>query len=578
MHAPRKRGEFAIVLVGLFGLMSACSNGTEPPKKLCDASNPLTLSVGEVQPAISGGCVYVSSNSSTAEYALVPYNGDLTFANLASVSITTSGVNTVTTQLQSRTPGALATLNLLANQSSASLQPSTAFETGLRQSERRVLTRLIPAAHAWQRSHLTANGRLQPSFSIATSPPAVGDTIMLNTNSGDLAAACTTAVFRPGRIAAISNTAIVVDDVNNPAGGYTDAEYQQIATQFDTVFTMDTTAFGAPTDIDGNGHVILFFTRAVNELTPTGSPGGIVGGFFYARDLFPKQDVSGIEGCPSSNFAEMFYLLVPDPNGVVNGNDRTKFDVSHLTVVTTAHEFQHLINAARRLYVNTAATDFEETWLNEGLSHTAEELLFYKQSDHLAPRMDVDSLQFKTDTININAYNFDQAQNLGRFRLYLAKPSTNSPYATNDSLATRGATWSFLRYAADHRGASGDADTWKLLVNSTTTGLTNLQTVFGSGLPSIFRDWAIATVTDDIPGVATEWQQPSWNFRSMFNLLSTKKYPLSTVTVGDNAPLTVSLNGGGAAYVRFGVPSGQVGSLKWTTASTAVVMSLVRLK
>ena len=82
----------------------------------------------------------------------------------------------------------------------------------------------------------------------------------------------------------------------------------------------------------------LFFTRAVNELTPTGSQ-SVVGGFFYGRDLFPKQDSPQLgsgSGCPSSNVAEMFYLLVPDPNGVVNGNVRTKNFVSHLTVSTTA--------------------------------------------------------------------------------------------------------------------------------------------------------------------------------------------------------------------------------------------------
>jgi hypothetical protein len=50
------------------------------------------------------------------------------------------------------------------------------------------------------------------------------------------------------------------------------------------------------------------------------------------------------------------------------------------------------------------------------------------------------------------------------------------------------------------------------------------------------------------------------------------------VTVGDNAPLNVTLNGGSAAYVRFTIPSGQVGSVKWSTQSTGIAMSLVRLK
>src|SRR5205814_2024452 len=100
---------------------------------------------------------------------------------------------------------------------------------------------------------------------------------------------------------------------------------------------------------------------------------------------------------------------------LVNGNTSfTKNFVSHLTVSTTAHEFQHLINASRRLYVNTTATDFEEVWLNEGLSHVAEELLFYNQSAGLAPRMDIDTLKLRLSQKNIDAYNFDQFSNFGR--------------------------------------------------------------------------------------------------------------------------------------------------------------------
>jgi hypothetical protein len=417
---------------------------------------------------------------------------------------------------------------------------------------------------------------------VSASPPVVGDTIQLNTNTGNsLAAACTTAVIRRGRVVAITNTSIVVDDINNPTGGYTDAEYLTIGQQFDDVFVMDTTAFGAPSDIDNNGKIIMFFTRAVNELTPTGSQ-SVVGGFFYGRDLFPTANTIDIQGCPSSNFAEMFYLLVPDPNGVVNGNTRTKLFVQHLTNSTTAHEFQHLINASRRLYINTAAQEFEVTWLNEGLSHVAEELLFYRQSAGLAPRMDIDSTKFKGNQTNVDAYNFNQANNFGRFRLYLLKPATNAPYAPNDSLETRGATWSFLRYAADHRGTS-DGDTWKKLVNSTQTSIANLQSVFGSGLTDMFRDWAVANIADDVQGSnSAEWQDPSWNFRAMFDYLTRANpvpaYPLSTVTVGDGAPLSVTLNGGGAAYVRFTVAPNQVGNVKWTTAQSTVAVSIVRLK
>lgn len=581
MPACRLRGAFGPIAVGFLAAIAACSNGTEPKQNnVCSSSNPLTLAVGQVQAGLAGTCVYLSSGG---EYALVPFNGSTVYSTGATVNFTGSGVSTTTAQLKSLVPATspmMATVpSLTTFGTSAALLPG--FELQLRESEHRVLTPLIPAARTWFASHSSGTGiGFRPSFSTVAAQWALGDTVVLNTNTGNsLAEACSTSVNRAGRVVAISNHAIVVADTGNPAGGYTDTDYQTIALQFDSVFTMDSTAFGAATDIDANGHIVMFFTRAVNELTPHAST-SVVGGFFYARDLFPKQDSPQLgagSGCPSSNFSEMFYLLVPDPNGVVNGNVRTKTFVSHLTVSTTAHEFQHLINASRRLYVNTAATDFEVTWLNEGLSHIAEELLFYQQSDGLHPRMDIDSTRFVSDQKNIDAYNFDQQSNFGRFREYLLRPATTSPYAPDDSLQTRGATWSFLRYAADHRGSS-DGDTWQQLVNSTTTGLQNLQNVFGPSLPTMFRDWAIASISDDVPNVNAEWQHPSWNFRSIWDFIpSSRFYPLATVTVGDGSPLTVTLKGGSAAFVRFTVPNGQVGSVSWGTLPSAVSMSIVRL-
>ena len=118
--------------------------------------------------------------------------------------------------------------------------------------------------------------------------------------------------------------AIVVADDANPAGGFTNAEFASIATTFDTlVDPLDRNAFGDPTDIDGNGHVILFYTRTVNELTPAGSQ-GVVEGFFNPRDLFPTQSAATLQGCAGSNFSERFYLIVPDPAGTINNNVRTK--------------------------------------------------------------------------------------------------------------------------------------------------------------------------------------------------------------------------------------------------------------
>ncbi|HJU64244.1 MAG TPA: hypothetical protein VJ596_01145, partial [Gemmatimonadaceae bacterium] len=316
------------------------------------------------------------------------------------------------------------------------------------------------------------------------------------------------------------------------------------------------------------GRVIIFYTRAVNELTPQGS-GSFVGGFFFGRDLFAK---AGSSPCEGSNEAEMFYMLVPDPTGAVNGNERTKDFVNGVTVGTIAHEFQHLINASRRSFVNDAPP--EEVWLNEGLSHIAEELTFYR-STGLQPRQNI-PLSLLTAQQSVNtAINAFQAPNLRRVSRYLDATESNSPFASNDLLATRGAAWQLLRYLAD-RTRTADGDIWFQLVNSTTTGIPNVTNAIGVDPLALAGDFVIANYTDDaVSGVGAPFQHPSWVFRELLPAFNNNNPPVRVRLLVDGSTNAITLSGGGAAYVRFGF-SGPFGIIR-TTAQGAAVPASVRM-
>jgi hypothetical protein len=219
-----------------------------------------------------------------------------------------------------------------------------------------------------QRQAATRGG---PRRLITVGVPSVGDLMNLNVAQGCSGALDT----RVGQVRSIGQHVIVVSDTANPPGGFTTAQYDSIALEFDSLaYAVDTTSFGGPTDLDTNQRVVAFYTRAVNELSPPASS-VVVLGFFTARDLFSSAPAS----YPRSNEGEMFYMLVPDPTGAVNSNVRTVSFVRGSTVGTMAHELQHLINASRRIYENgTWSGLLEEVWLNEGLSHIAEELVFYR--------------------------------------------------------------------------------------------------------------------------------------------------------------------------------------------------------
>jgi hypothetical protein len=406
-------------------------------------------------------------------------------------------------------------------------------------------------------------------FDAIPSNPAVGQLLRLNANSDS---ACTAPDYRGGRVVAITNRAIVVADTLNPSGGYSDDEYAALAVSFDTlVDPLDRAAFGDPSDIDHNGKIVLFFTKAVNDLTPKTSS-SYVGGFFDGRDLFPTASTVDFDGCAGSNVGEMFYVMVPDPT---RGGPFTKTNVASEVLGTLAHEYQHLINASRRMYINTQATDFEEVWLNEGLSHIAEELLFYRVSG-LSPRADLDASAIRASSSYVTAFNNYESSNFGRYHEFLASPTKYSPYSDNDSLETRGATWAFLRSEAD-KAAPSDGDIWYRLVNSTTEGIANLRGVFGATVTTQLRDWATSVLTDDLSGVGTTYQQPSWNYRSVFAALSSGAFPITTVSLAPGSR-SVSLVPGAAAYTRFAVGGGSSASITWTTPSTLVQFTLVRTK
>jgi hypothetical protein len=433
---------------------------------------------------------------------------------------------------------------------------------GMRLNERN-RSRLVPgfrAARAAYDARIAAPGQ---SRSVGVVDPVIGDIFSVNVASS----ACGTPETRAARVVAIGTQSIVLADTLNPSGGFTAADYQRFAARFDTlVYPLDVTNFGQPADIDQNKKIILLFTEAVNELTPRNSS-SYVAGFFFSRDLFPIADTPDFQGCAGSNVGELFYLLAPDPTGLINGNVRRTAFVDSVTTSVLAHEFQHLINASRRLYVTPNVQDFEETWLNEGLSHIAEELLFLHEAT-LTPRQNVDVTKLQSSGAIRSAFNADQSSNVARYRSFLIAPSESSPFRDDDSLETRGATWNFLRYLADRKagGGTNDAPTWLALVNTARTGVANLAAVFGSDLATKVRDWSVSHYTDDLAsGVSTEFTQPSWNFHSIFPALSGSgnTYPLQVKTLSAGSA-SGTLIGASSVYYRFSIPPSTTATITMT--------------
>jgi hypothetical protein len=482
--------------------------------------------------------LFLAGGGSGAEYIVVPFHGArLTDSRLA-LEFVGDGVSG---------SGPSATV-------AAALEPAgplvgQALDTRGADAHMRFRERSMREARALLRAEGGAAGedrvRLQRhAATLALDVPAVGDLLTLNVQSEE---PCFNPEYRTGRVVAVGERAIIVADTLNPEGGFEAEDYEAFLRVFDRrIHFVLTRYFGQPTDVDGNGRVIIFFTSAVNDLSAPGS-GSLVGGFFYARDLFPQTPTGGLAGCPGSNHAEIFYLLVPDPSREAQEPWFSRESVAATIPGVIGHEYAHLINAGRRIYVN-GANDYEEIWLDEALAHIAEELLFYDEAQ-LEPGGNLNYSAVAATQRRVDAANRYLIGNLGRYRTLLAQPEASTIFEFD--LAGRGASWSFLRYLIDHSEEDDEA-LIRRLANSVVSGLDNLEAVFGGGILDRARDWAVSVYLDDaLPNVLDRYTQPSWNFRSIITTLyGANEFPLQVRSLEPVLTERLSLKGGGAGFVR----------------------------
>ena len=548
---------------------------------LCSSVTPLALNVGDVHPltGLERSSLCVSGGAGT-EYALIAFNTNLDTSTTAS-AVSLVAANTALT-VNAPSP---VLIDAGPRVSQRAVPRNVDFETQMRATERRELNPLFGAAREWyaNRSRQSVRPRGFSAITGLANPPVVGATVSLNGNANS---ACSNIQPHGATIVAVSNNAVVAVDTLAPPNGFTLTDYQNFAATFDTlIFPLDTLNYGAPTDIDNNGRVLLFFSQLVNQLSPAGA-GSYVGGFSFSRDLFPLANAGNLAACAGSNVGEMFYLPVVDAAQLYNGFFKSKDTVTAQIFTTIIHEFQHLINGGRHLYVNKASTRLEESWLDESQAMLAQELLYYRVSG-FAPRQ---KLTWATISTGANANGTQLGivksylvQGLGALNSYLLFPETSTPYNNTENLQTLGAGWQFLRYMLDQSPGTSSTYT-RAIDNGTITGFANVENVFSlsaSSLAALYQSWAIAQYVDGT-GItaAAAYSNPSWNYRSVLpNALGLQTYPLKVRPITPNVPVNVVLRGGASSYIRFRVNAGVTGQITPANnnpASTAVVYYLVR--
>jgi hypothetical protein len=413
------------------------------------------------------------------------------------------------------------------------------FETHLRMMERRLLR--LPDA---QRAFRNGIAERQTRLSVSSAIPAIGDTIAFKVPAQT--DACNKFTTVTAAVTYINDKVIIYNDVASPANGFTATDYQQIGDEFSTlIYPTDVSYFGTPLDLDNNGRIIILYTPEVNKLTPANNS-SFVGGFFFAGDLFPTTAPAGQFACPQSNVAELFYVLTPDPNGTINNNPRTTAKVRQGTRGTIAHEFQHMINASNRIR-SPIDQPFEDVWLDEALSHFAEDAVGRVVRGIGEAENAGFARTLGGSVADFNAFFF---QNFARFSLYLLTPGPFGPTsaAADTSLAVRGAAWALLRYTADQYAPGGDIKAFTLkLAGGPDVGVSNLlkNAAGNPNFQTLVSGWMIANYADDggIPGLSSLYSYKVYDMRNIEKGLPSNAglYPLEATPISGSGFVATGL-------------------------------------
>lgn len=523
------RGGLGLVLVGWLTGCGGGGGGTHVTPTTCNTAGGqnVTLAVSgylAIPAVANAGCLLFPGNSSSTDsalYLLVP-------------------------QLATDSQGATAPFLLQGDTLHPALaaamaqRPATASDVGMQFHD---FLRTV------ERTHWGAIGGPRPGAARPApfrGPPDTLGNVRQFSVCGDLN--CSTFPKVTATAKSVSGHLAIYVDNAAPAAGLTQTDLDSLASLFNArLYAIDTTAFGRESDIDGNGAVIVLMTNVVNKLVSRTlcKQSGFIAGFFFGADIDPL-----FSGDSRVNHGEVFYSMVADPDSTLSCAHSVS-QLRNVVPVTFIHEFQHMISYNQHVLVKGSSA--QDTWLDEGMSHFAEEL----GGRSFLP---ADQTSFSNFVIGdlFDAYSYLDSSAFH----FLAFSSGIG------SLAERGAAWLFVRYFADQFAADTSfasvAALTRGLEQSGLHGAAAITAAAGTPYTTIVGRWILANYVSDYPGLSPppELQYTSWRFRTTYADLNSqrpnffpKPFPLTPpVLAGRSIAVTGTLHAGSGSYIISAQP------------------------
>jgi hypothetical protein len=313
---------------------------------------------------------------------------------------------------------------------------------------------------------------------------------------------------------------IWLEDVNNPAGGFTPADYAELADMFDgPIYAANEDYFGEPTDIDGNGRIVVVITAEVNKVQTAL-------GLMSPIDLFPNE-------CPGgSNGGEFFYGIAPDSSGSL-GFKFSVQDARETYPTTIAHELAHVIQFGRRSRA-PGFTGWPTIWELEGQAMLAEEIVGHRITGNRPGQNYGFGVVWNEPRQTPIDWYITPIVHLVYYFGYQERDTPGIPGAPEqcgwfDQDAQQnnlgpclgrgniyGVSWSFLRWLSDHFGPSfpgGEQGLHRAMIMDTRTGFATMERLTGRPMAELLAQWSAMLYLDGrVSGLDPKLTMTSWDF------------------------------------------------------------------
>jgi hypothetical protein len=370
--------------------------------------------------------------------------------------------------------------------------------------------------------------------------PSVGDTLTMGVGGACVGRDTVRAVATY-----VGSGMIFLEDVANPGPAFLESELQSLdALYAEHIAPTVSDYFGDNQDVDGNGRIVVLMTKSVNEQQN-------VLGYVWSGDQISTTY------CPGSNEAEIFYGVVPDPQGQV-GHAWSKEDVLGFYPALITHEVTHVVQFSERIWGQAGA---KARWELEGGATLAEQLVGNRILGH-GSREDLGYSEWSAG----GGWYYDWVADLARYFGYESSTArvpgapeectwigTESEGNTGPCRGSRmvyGVPSTLMRYVLDHWGPGfpgGETAMMRRMTQSPSEGFATLEDATGQDIEGLLTSFASALMTD---GRYFD-SLLSWDIDDIFGRLPETAGLEPYLELGTEPTLDVSVRGGSTAFLHW---------------------------